>query len=600
MSANINLAVVQRLSNTTFPEWPDRHTQSPGLVSNLVLRLLLAVVGTLLCWVPLRLLYRNGEFAAVVLIIDVAILNLFTILNAAIWSNDNWDRWWDGKGLCDLEVYLSGPLQTIYAAAIFTVMLHLAQQVKAASINRLDREERIKRNLIQASIIFPLPLIQLIFTYFDLAQRYIVGTLIGCSAVYDSSLPKTLVFDAPPALFAVLAVPYAILTWKRFRAISKRSQIALQSSTAASARANRTRRRLYNMSLSILAVYLPLMLYFLALNLRDTLSSYKAYDYARIHYSGSPYPWGSVLFIPSWIIPSATMNQPWVPIATTVAIIAFFGMGTDAVALYRQLAVAAGLARCFPRLRRSDGGRKVGWRAVDSTGSSGDATAARGQSVDRLPPPILPTVEPPPPDHATTATPPQGHHRRTPSRASSRQPPEIPARTSSLRRGFLFRMPAVALPSVRLPSIRSVRSSRDASSNLGAGPAAARPFPRNDHSKRYSSAPVPGSSSSSREDGMWPLQTFARSDAVGPRDTAIAGEGDGGGGTVTRVRIPSSVPASTAARGPPAAAGGIQRSGSGWGLSAFGTMSSNLTTAGSASKSASGPSMGGPEGGCVR
>ncbi len=181
-----------------------------GLVANLVARVMLAFTGILLCWVPLRLLVRNGEFAVVVLIIDVVVMNLFTILNSIIWHDDDWSTWWDGAGLCDVEVYLSGPLQTIYAASIFTVMYHLAQQVKVTGAGR-DRSLRTRRNLIQAAIIFPIPLVQLLFTYFDLAQRYIIGTLIGCAAVYDSSWPKTLVYDAPPAAFAVLSVPYACM-----------------------------------------------------------------------------------------------------------------------------------------------------------------------------------------------------------------------------------------------------------------------------------------------------------------------------------------------------------------------------------------------------
>ncbi|KAI3336515.1 GPCR fungal pheromone mating factor [Xylariaceae sp. AK1471] len=322
------------------------------LLTNLISRVILAFIGILLCWVPLRLLVRNGEFAAVVLIVDVAIMNLITILNSIIWHGDDWNTWWDGAGLCDVEVYLSGPLQTIYAASIFTVMYHLTQQLKVIRSPRLDRGEKVKRNLIQAAIIFPVPFVQLLFTYFDLAQRYIVGTLIGCSAVYDSSWPKNLVYDAPPAMFALLSVPYAVLLWRRYHAIMKEAQGILKSNSEVSIRVNRTRRRLYNMSLSILVIYLPVMLYYLICNIKDTLSSYKIYDYERIHWSASPYPWETILFVPSWIIPSAVMNQPWISIATTVAIVAFFGMTIEAKQIYRRYAECLGLETCLRKLKR--------------------------------------------------------------------------------------------------------------------------------------------------------------------------------------------------------------------------------------------------------
>ncbi|CAJ2510063.1 Uu.00g059630.m01.CDS01 [Anthostomella pinea] len=526
------------------------YTTDPGLVANLVCRVLLGIVGTLLCWVPFRLLYRNGEFAAVVLIVDVAIMNFFTILNSLIWNSDNWDSWWDGTGLCDIEVYVAGPLQTIYAASIFTVMRNLAQLVQMARVNQLGRQEKTRRNLLQAAIIFPIPLVQLLFTYFDLAQRYIIGTLIGCSAVYDSSWPKNMVYDAPPALFALLAVPYAYLTWKRFRAISKKSQAALKSNTAASARANRTRQRLYYMSLSILAIYLPIMLYFLAINIQDTLSSYKEYSYARVHFSGTPYPWNSILFIPSWIIPGAIMNQPWVPIATTIAIVAFFGMTKDAMNMYRQYATSLKLDRVLREVkgkwdslyssRAEENGDTRS--TVNSASAQGNkpyisnrrtspdehrnqlprSTGATERAIfSRARSPVLPTVEPQPEPDVS-----KRHSHITLRTIGSQSPlessiiePMIPPRRSSLRWSALFRAPTMptmptlpSLPSLprslRLPSIPSFTKSRNAS---GASNASNRAHKNQSLSSRDDSFP------------MLPLQSFeplAEMDAESPRTFA--------------------------------------------------------------------------------
>ncbi|KAI2642932.1 GPCR fungal pheromone mating factor [Xylaria nigripes] len=338
-----------------------------GLLVNLAARVILAIVGILLCWVPFRLLLRNGEFAAVVLIVDVVLMNSFTIVNSLIWHSDNWATWWDGAGFCDVEVYLSGPLQTLYAASIFAVMYNLAQQVKLARPGH-NRGEKIKRNLIQVAIIFPIPLVQLLFTHFDLAQRYIVGTLIGCSAVYDSSWPKNLVYDAPPAAFAVLSVPYAVLLWRRYDAITKRTRSVLKSNSNAAARANRTRRRLFKMSLSILVIYLPIMLYYLCNNIKDTLLSYKTYDYHRIRESATPYPWNTILFVPSWIVPAAIMNQPWIPIATSVAIVSFFGTTTEAQEIY---------CRYAKDLRIKHYLKKLKWKRNRETSPADESTGTR-------------------------------------------------------------------------------------------------------------------------------------------------------------------------------------------------------------------------------
>ena len=140
------------------------------------------------------------------------------------------------------------------------------------------------------------------------------------------------------------------MTWKRYRAIAIASAAALVSNSSAASRANRARRRLYQMSLSILVPYVPLMLAFFAYNIIDT-GTFKTYDYHRIHHTPNPYPWNSVVLVPSWLVPFPAMNQPWISILTTIPIVLFFGMTKDAVDTYRKYALFIGLGKCWPALR---------------------------------------------------------------------------------------------------------------------------------------------------------------------------------------------------------------------------------------------------------
>jgi pheromone a factor receptor len=135
------------------------------------------------------------------------------------------------------------------------------------------------------------------------------------------------------------------------------------------------------MSLSILAIYLPFMLYYLVINIQDTLSAYKTYDYGRIRRSPSPYPWNTILFVPSWIIPSAVMNQPWIPIATTVAIVAFFGNTFEAREMYCQYAESIGLGTCCMTLRqKKDAGQNYPVGTSGETRYSGRKILSNGNN----------------------------------------------------------------------------------------------------------------------------------------------------------------------------------------------------------------------------
>ncbi|KAI0887137.1 pheromone A receptor-domain-containing protein [Annulohypoxylon maeteangense] len=329
-----------------------RFAPNPGLTANLSFRVILAIVGTVLCWVPFRLLWRNGDFAAVVLIIDVALMNLVTVLNSLIWNSDNWDNWWIGTGLCDVEVYTWMPLQTIYAGAILAIIRQLAQQVKLTRPSQLSRNKRRMRAFIQATIIFPPALIQLLFTWFDIVQRYNIGTLIGCMVSFDNSWPRLIVYDGPPTVFVLASVPaLEVLTWKRFRTISKSTLHGLKSNEAAVARATWIRNRLYGMSLAILVVYLPVSLYLTIENFLE-MGDLTPYNYMRIHWGDNPYPWDAILFIPSWSISTVEMNQPWIAISTTIVIVGFFGTTKDGLGMYRRYAKALNLSRLFSRPKK--------------------------------------------------------------------------------------------------------------------------------------------------------------------------------------------------------------------------------------------------------
>ncbi|KAF3064768.1 pheromone receptor [Daldinia childiae] len=330
-----------------------KHTPNISIQVNLVLRVLFAIIGTGLCWPPLRALWRYGDLPGATLIIVVGMMNTFTVFNAMIWSNDNWDDWWDGVGYCDLQVYLSTPMKTIYAATIFVTVYELSKKFDVTRAIILNSRQDRKREWKQALIIFLVPLIQLVMTYFTISQRYKVGTLIGCIAEYDNNWPRTIVFDVPIPIFVVLSIPFTFWAYLRYRRYSRDTQLAIGSNNLAIARRIRLRRRLYNVTASIMLIYAPVSLFLLAKNIENAVKSPpSAYDFHRIHDDADPYPWDSVTFVPSWNIEWLEMNQPWFAILTTVTIIGFFGTSEDCSPVYRGYMTWLGLGRCLPRPRQ--------------------------------------------------------------------------------------------------------------------------------------------------------------------------------------------------------------------------------------------------------
>lgn len=191
---------------TTTPELrlgPGAPFTDTSLQVNLFFRVALGIIAIFISFVPARLLWWNGEFAGTVFCLNIIISNFFYVLNALIWHDNNVETWWAGYGWCDLQVYIVFALQTSYNICLFEIMRGLASKVSAQQLGALTAAEKRRQHLISALIIFILPLLQVVLTYFILMRRYNVSTLAGCTAVYDPNWIFLLFFVIPSPLFIV-------------------------------------------------------------------------------------------------------------------------------------------------------------------------------------------------------------------------------------------------------------------------------------------------------------------------------------------------------------------------------------------------------------
>ena len=154
-------------------------------------------------------LYRNGEFAAVVFIANIQFANFDTIINSLIWRDDDTSKWWSGEGLCDISPYYTNFQMALFVTCLLAIMRNLAQQVGLLRANSLTVQERRRRNLVQALIMFPLPVIQLAWVWPLTTQRYAIATLVGCTWIAWPSWPYMAFFAVAPVVVALITSGYA-------------------------------------------------------------------------------------------------------------------------------------------------------------------------------------------------------------------------------------------------------------------------------------------------------------------------------------------------------------------------------------------------------
>ncbi|KEY71881.1 hypothetical protein S7711_06022, partial [Stachybotrys chartarum IBT 7711] len=354
---------------------------SPSLAANLVLRVILSIIANIACIVPLRLLHRNGEFAAVIFIANVEVMNSFSVIYSLLWRDDNLDSWWPGYGLCDLHPYLRNVNLALYSTCLLAIIRNLAHQVGLTRVNPMTVGERRQRNLIQALIMFPLPLVQLAFIWPLTVQRYVVGTLVGCSWAAQPAWPYLVFYVLPPVVFGFLTAGYAVLMFLRYRQISQATESALSSNQVAQVRAQRAKRRLYRMVVSIMVPFLPMVCVLAVLNVID-MGTLEPFDYNMIHNHDTPYPWNTIVYVRSQDVGFAYMNNCYMSVISAIPIFFFFGMTKDAINMYRQAMVSLGMGRFFPSLKQEFDPDQAAYRgntlgSFGSTQTASTTTSAR-------------------------------------------------------------------------------------------------------------------------------------------------------------------------------------------------------------------------------
>lgn len=191
---------------TTTPDeriGPNAPYSSPALRVNLFFRVFLGLISLFVTWVPARLLWRSGEFGGTVICVMLLVLNLITVVNALIWRDDNVERWWAGQGWCDILNYTFFAMHTAFNICMFEIMRGLASKVALNRAIKPTRSERRRQRIISALVIFTIPFIQIILTYFVTSGRYNVSTLVGCGSIYYPNWVYLVFYILPTPVFAV-------------------------------------------------------------------------------------------------------------------------------------------------------------------------------------------------------------------------------------------------------------------------------------------------------------------------------------------------------------------------------------------------------------
>ncbi|SLM41278.1 GPCR fungal pheromone mating factor, STE3 [Lasallia pustulata] len=333
---------------------------SPGAIAVPLLSFITLVLNV----PPLVWHTKNHNLAASTLVFWIILCNLFNFINALLWPTDNLTSWWNGVGLCDIEVKLITASTVGIVGSLACIMRNLAAVLDTSNTVLMpSRAQRRRRIVFDSIFCIAFPVYMIIIHYIVQPSRYYIFAISGCTPSFDNSWVSIVLCFIWPPIICLVDAYYCGLVIHRVRKYRKQFSDILASS---SSNLNKSRfMRLFLMSLTLIVFFLPLQMYVL---------------YRNASFPQHPYSWNNI-HGPSWWqiieIPTArsVIFDRWIRIALGFTIFVFFGLGKDATAMYRSWLLKLGFGSVFPSLTGQHQLPSPG--GVSRTSGSSRATLAR-------------------------------------------------------------------------------------------------------------------------------------------------------------------------------------------------------------------------------
>jgi len=177
----------------------------------------LALMTLILDIAPLAWHIRNRNLAASSLVSWILLSNFMNMVNAFIWPTDNVTSWFNGSGLCDIEVKLTIAGGFGIVGSLLCIMRSLAQVLDTKrTILSPSQAKRHWKTAIDCLLCFGGPIYSMAIHYVVQPNRYFIFAISGCTISYDNSWPKLVLILIWPPILCLVAVYYSGGSRSRF------------------------------------------------------------------------------------------------------------------------------------------------------------------------------------------------------------------------------------------------------------------------------------------------------------------------------------------------------------------------------------------------
>ncbi|OTA25597.1 hypothetical protein BTJ68_11274 [Hortaea werneckii EXF-2000] len=239
---------------------------------------------------PLVQHWRNRNIGATLCVFYAMIMNLMAFINAVLWPNDDLEHWYNGSGLCDVEVKLQIAWSVAAPATLICVLRALANAMDTERLSlSKTRAQRWRGYAIDLTLCVGIPLLSMIFYFIVQSKRYFLYGISGCVPTATQSYLTVGLIYIPPLLLVLVDAYFALLILYRLCRYRRTFSIILAHNDTTKSRF----LRLYILCIVWLLGIIPLSSWMLSVNLGSQQEPYKwveAHDYSK---------WNEIVVIPS-------------------------------------------------------------------------------------------------------------------------------------------------------------------------------------------------------------------------------------------------------------------------------------------------------------
>ncbi|CAI1532554.1 hypothetical protein SEUBUCD646_0K00530 [Saccharomyces eubayanus] len=282
----------------------------------------LCLLGVILLIPPLAWHSKTKNIPAIILITWLLIMNITCIVDAAIWSGEDFLTRWDGKGWCDIVIKLQVGANIGISCAVTNIIYNLHAILKADSVlPNLSSWTKIVRDLLISLLT---PIIVMGFSYLLQVFRYGIARYNGCQNLLSPTWITTVLYTVWMLIWSLVGAVYATLVLFVFYKKRKDVRDILHCTNSG---LNLTRfARLLIFCFIIILVMFPFSIYCFVQDLQQVGGHYSFKD------THSSTIWNTIIKFD----PGRPVYNIWLYVLMSCLVFLIFGLGSDALEMYSK------------------------------------------------------------------------------------------------------------------------------------------------------------------------------------------------------------------------------------------------------------------------